>query len=383
MSQSTIESPVLVPTGAAGPDAGPRHDTTWIDNTTAALAPAWYPVALAGELGDDAPVAVELLGTWWVLARLGGELTAFVDECPHRLIPLSDGAICDATLQCAYHGWRFDAEGTCTEVPSAGPGAAIPGRARLRRAAGVQERYGLIWLAPATPVCALPDLPDFEDPSFEVRHDEPVRTTAGFGQCMDNFVDTSHFLMVHAGTFGGDAAALAQPRTVERDGWVVTADYETPYTVLDDPRVLSGELPAEQVSPQRKTFVPGSLMVLRMEFPLTDSVFSIVITAQPEHAGSTRIYRLWARNDIVGDEERWQEHLRVERAVMAEDLTTFASYRDDRLPLDLRREVHVGADKLSVAYRRVLAELHDHGVGQGLGAAATPAPVSRRGATPG
>jgi phenylpropionate dioxygenase-like ring-hydroxylating dioxygenase large terminal subunit len=369
MSQSTLDevqsSGTTAPTGAAAPTeltavAAPPTPAPWIDNTTQELAPAWYPVARSHELGDE-PLAVQLLETWWVLARLDGELSAFVDECPHRLLPLSAGKICGSTIQCAYHGWTFAADGSCTTVPSSGPDATIPGRARLRAPAGVQERYGLIWLAPETPVCDLPDLPDFEDPSFEVRHDDPARTTAGFGQCMDNFVDTSHFLMVHAGTFGGDAAAEAQPETISRDGWVVTADYETPYNVLDDPRVASGEIPAEQISPQRKTFYPGSIMVLRMEFPVTDSIFSIVITAQPEADGSTRIYRMWARNDIVGDEARWDEHVRVEQAIMAEDLETFAIYRDRRLPLELRREVHVAADKLSVAYRRVMADLVVHG----------------------
>jgi len=37
-----------------------------------------------------------------------------------RLVPLSEGRIeTDGTLQCAYHGWRFDAQGTCTTVPQA------------------------------------------------------------------------------------------------------------------------------------------------------------------------------------------------------------------------------------------------------------------------
>ena len=37
-----------------------------------------------------------------------------------RLVPLSEGRIeTDGTLQCAYHGWRFNAEGTCTTIPQA------------------------------------------------------------------------------------------------------------------------------------------------------------------------------------------------------------------------------------------------------------------------
>ena len=35
-------------------------------------------------------------------------------------MPLSEGRIeTDGTLQCAYHGWRFNAEGACTTIPQA------------------------------------------------------------------------------------------------------------------------------------------------------------------------------------------------------------------------------------------------------------------------
>ena len=37
-----------------------------------------------------------------------------------RLVPLSEGRLeSDGTLQCSYHGWRFDTEGHCTTVPQA------------------------------------------------------------------------------------------------------------------------------------------------------------------------------------------------------------------------------------------------------------------------
>lgn len=35
-----------------------------------------------------------------------------------RLAPLSEGRIeADGTLQCSYHGWRFDSSGRCTDIP--------------------------------------------------------------------------------------------------------------------------------------------------------------------------------------------------------------------------------------------------------------------------
>ena len=94
---------------------------------------------------------VWLLGRAWVLARLDGRLTAFVDRCPHRLAPLSAGAVVGDTMQCGYHGWRFAADGPAVAIPANDPGVPIPPRACLTPAAGVQERFGLVWLAPARP----------------------------------------------------------------------------------------------------------------------------------------------------------------------------------------------------------------------------------------
>lgn len=46
---------------------------------------------------------------------------AFLDVCPHRLIPLSEGRITDnKELQCAYHGWCFERSGKCTAIPQGG-----------------------------------------------------------------------------------------------------------------------------------------------------------------------------------------------------------------------------------------------------------------------
>ena len=75
-----------------------------------------------------------------MVARIDGEVVAFADRCPHRLAPLSIGTICGTTLQCAYHGWMFDASGAVVEIPSLGrrgqdPAAGLGDRRRWRRRA--------------------------------------------------------------------------------------------------------------------------------------------------------------------------------------------------------------------------------------------------------
>lgn len=47
-----------------------------------------------------------------------GEWRAFVDECPHRLVPLSEGRVeNDGSLLCSYHAWRFNGTGHLIDVP--------------------------------------------------------------------------------------------------------------------------------------------------------------------------------------------------------------------------------------------------------------------------
>ena len=41
----------------------------------------------------------------------------FEDLCPHRKVPLSEGRVEGGNLQCAYHGWNFNATGQPVNIP--------------------------------------------------------------------------------------------------------------------------------------------------------------------------------------------------------------------------------------------------------------------------
>src|SRR5687768_13550718 len=93
----------------------------------------WYPVARATDVGTT-PVPVGADGGAYVVVRLrpGGPVSAFPARCPHRLVPLAAGTVVDGRLQCGYHGWRFDAEGRCVDIPSRRPARAVGGRGAAR-----------------------------------------------------------------------------------------------------------------------------------------------------------------------------------------------------------------------------------------------------------
>lgn len=82
---------------------------------------AWYPVQYVRNLDVDRPNRIELLGRWFVVWKgLSGSWNVMDDQCPHRLVPLSEGRIeNDGNLLCAYHAWRFDETGKCVKIPQA------------------------------------------------------------------------------------------------------------------------------------------------------------------------------------------------------------------------------------------------------------------------
>lgn len=330
--------------------------TATAHNGSPGLERAWYAVALSADVGDE-PVGVRVLDRPWAAVRLGGQVRVFDDRCPHRLAPLHRGEVVDGALQCRYHGWRYDSGGRCVHVPSAGADSAIPGRACLQVPARVAERYGLVWIAPEEPLCDLPDFPEWGGAGFDTHWNRPRRTTVSAVQLCENFLDATHLPTVHTGTFGVPEAGYLPPIEVEQDAWRAWTTYQVMYRNHDDPLVATGEHPLEQPQELYKEVIAATTALIRLDFPLTGKRIAILFACLPESPTSTRIFKMMARNDLGGSRVRLAQAEEFEDRVLDEDLDILEAYETMSLPLDLREEVHVRADRLSVAYRRLLARM--------------------------
>ena len=110
----------------------------------------WYPLAFSKVTDRSVPHRLELLGEPLVLWYDGVHEAwcAMIDACPHRLAPLSEGRIDEkGAIECPYHGWAFEGDGSCTRVPQAvDPLDPI----LLSKCGGtsyvVAERQGLVWV---------------------------------------------------------------------------------------------------------------------------------------------------------------------------------------------------------------------------------------------
>ena len=80
-------------------------------------------VARLDDIPDHGVLGVEAAGMRVCLVRRGDRVTAMKDECPHQAFPLSAGEVLpDGTLQCTWHGARFDCgSGAVVEGPATDP----------------------------------------------------------------------------------------------------------------------------------------------------------------------------------------------------------------------------------------------------------------------
>jgi phenylpropionate dioxygenase-like ring-hydroxylating dioxygenase large terminal subunit len=93
---------------------------TVTDSDAGFLWDFWYPAVRSTEVTGNRLATAMLLEVPLVLGRTAeGKAFAMRDSCPHRGIPLSYGRFDGKTLECSYHGWKFEAcSGRCVEIPS-------------------------------------------------------------------------------------------------------------------------------------------------------------------------------------------------------------------------------------------------------------------------
>ncbi|HEX9446053.1 MAG TPA: aromatic ring-hydroxylating dioxygenase subunit alpha [Candidatus Binatia bacterium] len=83
----------------------------------------WHVVAAAAELTSENPKKrVRVLGEDLVLYRnRRGEYGLVGEHCSHRGVSLFHGFVEDDGIRCAYHGWKYDACGSCLDQPFESP----------------------------------------------------------------------------------------------------------------------------------------------------------------------------------------------------------------------------------------------------------------------
>ena len=172
----------------------------------------WQPCALAEE-ASQLPIHVKIFGECLVLYRDGnGTPGLLYPRCMHRGTDLIYGKVEDDGIRCCYHGWKFDAQGHCLEIPTESNDKL---RHRVRQPwYPLIEKYGLIWVYMG-PADKQPEFPTFsiEDDLQPNETLMPYRWDTGpngppdaklaaqgdynWFQMYDNWMDPFHVCVLH------------------------------------------------------------------------------------------------------------------------------------------------------------------------------------------
>ena len=109
----------------------------------------WMPALLEEEVAepDGSPVRLRLLGEDLVAFRdTQGRVGIIEAHCAHRRAHLFYGRNEECGLRCIYHGWKYDVDGNCVDIPSEPEGAELLKPKAKRVAYTTAVRGGVVWV---------------------------------------------------------------------------------------------------------------------------------------------------------------------------------------------------------------------------------------------
>eukprot|EP00752_Nemacystus_decipiens_P010524 g9372.t1 len=237
---------------------------------------------------------VQILGKDLVVWRDKEERwTCFDDRCPHRAAPLTEGRVeDDGSLLCAYHAWRFDADGKCLSIPQSDSGGRDEAQPKAcAKVYPTQVAQDVIWVwgdngpdaALESALTSLPLVPELENKEL-LRSGTVIDgggnhndLAYGWDTFMENVVDGSHVPVAHHGT-AGDRYRDVRPLHLELDKtWPATPAQGFRFKWFDDPTGTYNEC----------TFVPPTLVINEINDPYSGAI-KLYLYATPSRPGWCR-----------------------------------------------------------------------------------------------
>lgn len=169
----------------------------------------WIPALLSSEIAepDCDPVRVMLLGEKLIAFRdTQGKIGLVGNFCPHRGASLFFGRNEECGLRCVYHGWKYDIDGNCVDLPNEPPTSKFKQHIKAVSYPCV-DRGGVVWTYMGTREVP-PSLPDLEGNQLpdERRLVSAVMRSCNWFQALEGDIDTSHQGFLHHGSLKPEEA---------------------------------------------------------------------------------------------------------------------------------------------------------------------------------
>ena len=180
----------------------------------------WQPVGLSSDL-TDLPSPVRVLGEDLVLFRDGRGRPGLLEaHCCHRGTSLEYGRVEAAGVRCCYHGWLFDIEGRCLDMPC--EPAESTYHDKVRQPWYPCRQYNGLVFAYMGPLAKMPVFPRYDLIEQGDGVVVPDGTSYGLGggvvldcnwlQLYENVMDPFHVAVLHSTFSGGQFSSAMNLR---------------------------------------------------------------------------------------------------------------------------------------------------------------------------
>jgi nitrite reductase/ring-hydroxylating ferredoxin subunit len=196
----------------------------------------WLPAVLSEEIAapDSPPVRLRILCEDLLAFRDSSGRVGIVEAyCSHRGAPLFFGRNEECGLRCPYHGWKFNVDGVCVDVPNAPPN--IREKAQLREKLAItaypaREAGGVVWVYMG-PKTLTPELPQLEWTTVPKGYCHTSRwlQRSSWLQGAEGEIDTSHVSFLHKDLDPSASMIAATGVQYATDGAPVISIKETDY----------------------------------------------------------------------------------------------------------------------------------------------------------
>jgi nitrite reductase/ring-hydroxylating ferredoxin subunit len=335
----------------------------------------WHPVCLSAD-ATARPKLVRILGEDLILFRAGtGRPGLLYPRCCHRGTTLYYGKVEQAGIRCCYHGWLFDVEGHCLDMPVEPDGGGNFRRKVRQPWYPVEERYGIVfaYLGPLERKPLLPRyqvLEELSEGEFIEADDSGIGTGGGpvapcnWLQHYENVMDPLHVPILHDAFSGSQFVA---PMGIVPDVRFETFELGVrshQQRALPDGRHLNRitetVLPTVRVVPSPR-LAPGRCESIGWVLPIDSTIYTVFSAARVREQGALAKVRSRFNGKAWADLSE-QEH---------QDLPGDWEAQVGQGPITFHSEEHLGASDRGVIMLRKLLRTEIRRVAEGGNPAGT------------
>ena len=315
----------------------------------------WYPISPIEDIDPKRPTPVTLLGMRLVIWKPASSETyqVFLDQCPHRLAPLSEGRIDENTgnLMCSYHGWQFDCQGNCTHIPQAENQELVTKNQTNFKVTSlpVRQENDLLWVwadvnsAEQAANTLLPLSPQIDASKGFVWSSYVRDLEYDWQTLLENIADPSHVPFTHHGVQGDRKSATSLDiKVIESNRNLIQVNIE---------RNLNTTI----------TFQPPCHLEYAIRIGNFDKQLGLITYCIPVSPGKSRIVAQFSRNFAKGLHHiipRWWEHLKTRNLVLDGDMILlhqqeyFLQQQKSNISWEKAYKLPTTADRLVIEFRK-------------------------------